>query len=112
MQAVANQMPESEKSSTSHTHQLESQLAQAKRAQENATKRLDETKRELDEMSERCDSLEEEIASKDKETKRFQRELKAEELMREEAAKENMELKFSWRSSGCQWRRRDLYYVM
>ena len=95
LQAVVSQTSESDskKSSTSRTHQLESQLARAKKAQENTTKRLDESRRELDEMSERCDSLEEEIVSKDKEIKRFQRELKAEELMREEAAKENMELK-------------------
>ena len=44
-------------------------------------------------MSDRCDSLEEDITTKAKEIKRLQRELKAEELMREETAKENMELK-------------------
>ena len=96
MQAVACQKPQlAEKSSvsTSDVRQLESQLARAKKAQERTTDRLDDSRRELAEMSERCDSLEEDITTKAKEIKRLERELKAEELMRKETAKENMELK-------------------
>ena len=69
---------------------LETQLAQAKKAQERAEASLKETSKELDEMSKRCTELEIQLARKERELKCQKI---AEKNEREEQAKEMNDLK-------------------